>query len=278
MSRSHGPRRVNRSCSAQSPIFCAADVPRRDLICQDSNQLEALYKDRWEPFLANAGVLQGFTPNDVTTAKWMSERAGQMTVFAPSSSESRSVEKGRTVESASWSQVRRSLYLPQELMGFAEGMGLLWIARMANSVRFFTPPYWKIEQAKARREESVLRALTPLLGIRNDLLLQSNCAKAIRWTQVINSDSMWVLLDNTQKRLYFMITQKSDSSQPLDESQRAARSLLESWKRHDEIAAPKKAQPSGDSPAPPMSEETASDLTGTNSLFAAALLTMHGPT
>ena len=119
-------------------------------ICQDLNQLKALYKDRWESFLANAGVVQGFTPNDLTTAKWMSERAGQTTILAPSSSESHSAEKGRTSESTSWNQVRRSLYLPQELMGFAEGTGLLWIAGMANGVRFFAPPYWKIDQAKAR--------------------------------------------------------------------------------------------------------------------------------
>ena len=71
-------------------------------ICQDLNQLKALYKERWELFLANAGVVQGFTPNDLTTADWMSRRAGQATVLAPSSSESRS-PKGERSESASWS-------------------------------------------------------------------------------------------------------------------------------------------------------------------------------
>jgi hypothetical protein len=49
-----------------------------------------------------------------------------------------------------WHQVGRPLYLPQELMGFAEGTGLLWLAGMANGVRFFAPPYWKIEQAAKR--------------------------------------------------------------------------------------------------------------------------------
>ena len=119
-------------------------------ICQDLNQLKALYNDRWESFLANAGVVQGFTPNDLTTAKWMSERAGQETRLAPSSSESRSVERGQISESLSWSQVARPLYLPQELMGFSEGTGLLWLAGMANGVRFFAPPYWNIEQAEKR--------------------------------------------------------------------------------------------------------------------------------
>jgi type IV secretion system protein VirD4 len=119
-------------------------------ICQDLAQLKALYKERWESFLANAGVVQGFTPNDLTTADWMSRRAGQTTLLAPSMSESRSAEKGHVSESMGWSQVGRALYLPQELMGFAEGTGLLWLAGMANGVRFFAPPYWKIEQAAKR--------------------------------------------------------------------------------------------------------------------------------
>ena len=36
-------------------------------------------------------------------------------------------------------------------MGFAEGTGLLWLAGMANGVRFFAPPYWNIEQAESAR-------------------------------------------------------------------------------------------------------------------------------
>jgi type IV secretion system protein VirD4 len=119
-------------------------------ICQDLAQLKALYKERWESFLANAGVVQGFTPNDLTTAKWMSERAGQATMLSPSSSESRS-PKGERSETTGWSQIGRPLYLPQELMGFAEGTGLLFLAGMANGVRFFAPPYWNIAQADKRK-------------------------------------------------------------------------------------------------------------------------------
>jgi hypothetical protein len=61
-----------------------------------------------------------------------------------------SAERGHVSESTSWSQVGRPLYLPQELMGFAEGTGLLWLAGMSNGVCFFAPPYWKIEQAAKR--------------------------------------------------------------------------------------------------------------------------------
>jgi hypothetical protein len=35
-------------------------------------------------------------------------------------------------------------------MGFAEGTGLFWLAGMSNGVRFFAPPYWKVESCVKR--------------------------------------------------------------------------------------------------------------------------------
>ncbi len=119
-------------------------------ICQDLAQLKALYNERWESFLANAGVVQGFAPNDLTTADWMSRRAGQTTLIAANTSENLSSATGQKSEGTSWNQISRALYLPHELMGFAEGTGLFWLAGMANGVRFFAPPYWKIEQCAKR--------------------------------------------------------------------------------------------------------------------------------
>ena len=108
-------------------------------ICQDLAQLKALYKERWESFLANAGVVQGFTPNDLTTAGWMSRRAGPTTLVAESKSES---DGGS--ETTSWSQFERPLYLPHELIGFAKGSGLLFLAGLKHCVPFLAPSYWDI--------------------------------------------------------------------------------------------------------------------------------------
>ena len=127
-------------------------------ICQDLNQLKALYNDRWESFLANAGVVQGFTPNDLTTAKWMSERAGQETRLAPSMSESSSPERGQISESLSWSQVARPALSAARIDGLRR-RNRLALARGhgERGCGFFAPPYWKIEQAEMpRRAESVL--------------------------------------------------------------------------------------------------------------------------
>ena len=50
------------------------------VILQDLTQLQALYKERWETFLGNAGVIQCFGNSDLTTLKWISERLGQAMV------------------------------------------------------------------------------------------------------------------------------------------------------------------------------------------------------
>ncbi len=98
-------------------------------ILQDLNQLKALYKDRWETFLGNAGVVQGFAPNDRTTAEWMSWRAGDTTVTSLGYNEGGGQStggQGSTSSSAgrNYSQARRPLFLPQEIMDFPPGAGL----------------------------------------------------------------------------------------------------------------------------------------------------------
>lgn len=48
-------------------------------VLQDLTQLQRHYKDSWETFLANAGVLQAFSISDMTTCKYLSERIGETT-------------------------------------------------------------------------------------------------------------------------------------------------------------------------------------------------------
>jgi type IV secretion system protein VirD4 len=49
-------------------------------ILQDLGQLKALYKERWETFMGNAGILQFFGNNDLTTLEWVSKRIGTTTI------------------------------------------------------------------------------------------------------------------------------------------------------------------------------------------------------
>ncbi len=53
---------------------------RMHFIIQDLSQLKALYKDRWETFLGNSGILQFYGNNDVTTLKFIQERLSKTSV------------------------------------------------------------------------------------------------------------------------------------------------------------------------------------------------------
>jgi len=124
-------------------------------VLQDLNQLKALYKERWETFVGNAGVVQGFAPNDLTTAEWMSRRSGDTTVAAAGYNKGdaqSTAGQGSMSQSSglSYSQARRPLFLPQELMDFPAGSGLLWPAGTSMSVPFMAPPYWEIPELKSR--------------------------------------------------------------------------------------------------------------------------------
>jgi type IV secretion system protein VirD4 len=122
-------------------------------VLQDLNQLKALYKDRWETFVGNAGVVQGFAPNDLTTAEWMSKRSGDTTVAATgyNKGDAQSMSgQGSTNTGLSYGQIRRPLLLPQELMGLPAGVGILWPAGTDRSVPFVAPQYFEIPELRSR--------------------------------------------------------------------------------------------------------------------------------
>lgn len=56
-------------------------------VLQDLGQLEALYKERWQTFMGNAGVLQFFGNNDVKTLEYISHRLGKTTMLVDSKSD-----------------------------------------------------------------------------------------------------------------------------------------------------------------------------------------------
>lgn len=112
-------------------------------VLQDLTQLKALYKERWESFLANAGVVQGFAPNDLTTADWMSRRSGQTTVVARGTSKGSTLtgDKASFSSGDSWNQIAQPYYQQHDLFGLEEGSGVLWLAGLAHTVRFFADKY-----------------------------------------------------------------------------------------------------------------------------------------
>ena len=78
-------------------------------ILQDLGQLKRHYKESWETFMGNAGVLQFFANADMTTLDWLSKRLGQVELIrettgnSTSTTVSLSKSQGRT-DQTGWSR------------------------------------------------------------------------------------------------------------------------------------------------------------------------------
>src|SRR5271163_1718568 len=83
-------------------------------IRQDLNQLKELYRDRWETFVGMAGAVAAFGARDMTTARWMADRAGERTELAAGYSNSASEAPGgeSTNQVMSWHQIKTPLLGP----------------------------------------------------------------------------------------------------------------------------------------------------------------------
>ena len=97
-------------------------------ILQDVSQLQSSYREAWQSFIANAGVIQVFGTNDQFTAQYFSQMAGMATMGTESSSDSGSSTYGRT---------GRLLYTPDEIrridpadqLVFIQGMNPCYIGK-----------------------------------------------------------------------------------------------------------------------------------------------------
>jgi len=84
-------------------------------ILQDLSQLKSLYKDRWETFLGNAGVLQFFGNSDLETLTWISKRLGNTTVLTQSHSHvGREASERQGATGDSWGQSTQELLTAEE--------------------------------------------------------------------------------------------------------------------------------------------------------------------
>jgi type IV secretion system protein VirD4 len=78
-------------------------------ILQDLGQLKRHYKESWETFLGNAGLLQFFANSDMTTLEWLSKRLGQVEVIRETQGSSDATTAGTSksqsrTEQSGWSR------------------------------------------------------------------------------------------------------------------------------------------------------------------------------
>jgi type IV secretion system protein VirD4 len=129
-------------------------------VLQDMGQLKKLYGDMWETFIGMAGAVASFAPNDLTTAEWLSKRAGETTRVVQTESESFSNSGGQNAgrgggsTSEGWShsrnyntaQIRAPLLSANKLFGLKAGFLMVTFDGASQPVPVYAPPYWDIRQ------------------------------------------------------------------------------------------------------------------------------------
>ena len=111
-------------------------------VFQDLAQAQTLYKDRWESFIGNAGVLQIFAPQDLTTRQYLSKLSGQRLywVTTGATSASSSVGGHQTQSSGTSEAVQYMpgpVYWPQGLGTMDTGQAVLF--SRGRAVRTWLP-------------------------------------------------------------------------------------------------------------------------------------------
>jgi type IV secretion system protein VirD4 len=107
-------------------------------VLQDLNQIKALYRDRWETFLGNAGTIQFFGINDQFTAQYVSRVLGEQTIVVTSESQS---QQNRTF---SYSERGRSLLTPDEVRRLPANRQIVLMqgqpGLIAEKLRYYADP------------------------------------------------------------------------------------------------------------------------------------------
>lgn len=86
------------------------------IILQDWSQGKALYGDRWETFAGNAGVIQCFGNNDLTTTEYLSKRLGKTQVQVARLGEVAQDQKNKGLSGQSETIELYDLLTPDEIM------------------------------------------------------------------------------------------------------------------------------------------------------------------
>lgn len=74
------------------------------MILQDISQLKGCYEKRWESFIANAGIIQSFAPNDMTTREYLANLSGKRFYWVWTNSKTKSYTSNSNWGSGSTSQ------------------------------------------------------------------------------------------------------------------------------------------------------------------------------
>jgi type IV secretion system protein VirD4 len=128
-------------------------------VLQDLHQLRALYKERWESFIGMAGAVAAFGAREMTTAKWMSERAGDTTRIAASFNSGSGTSAGgeNSHEGLNWQQIKVPFITPHKFLALRDGFLFVWLARVSDTIAAYAPYYEDTVRLRERVRENPYR-------------------------------------------------------------------------------------------------------------------------
>ena len=121
-------------------------------VLQDLPQLKTVNPDQWESFIANAGIVQSFAAQDMTTSQYLSDMSGQDTGQSVSSTVSRSVSVAQprsSSESTTIAQIPRPLLLPQDIRGLEDGETIIYSHQFKGPQKVRLPYPTELPQMRA---------------------------------------------------------------------------------------------------------------------------------
>ena len=110
-------------------------------IWQDLNQAKTIYGERWESFISNAGIVQSFAPQDMTTRKYLSELADERLTWhdvqSMSAGGGMSLQSLTSGATASKTNIKEPLIYPYELGQMKQGWSVVFTQRGEVHRRYF---------------------------------------------------------------------------------------------------------------------------------------------
>lgn len=111
-------------------------------VFQDLAQAKDIYSQRWESFMGNAGVLNGFAPQDVVTAEYLSQRSGLETIPNITGSGTQSTSGTQALSpTVNYGTQQKPLLYPQDLREMDDGFAVAFTHILKGTGRTFVPFY-----------------------------------------------------------------------------------------------------------------------------------------
>jgi type IV secretion system protein VirD4 len=100
-------------------------------IWQDLTQAQRLYREQWESFISNAGIVHTFAPQDLTTREYLSKLSGERIIWHSKTSTSDNLSRGGISVGSSQSDVHivERVMKPHELAALDQDEAVLFTRR-----------------------------------------------------------------------------------------------------------------------------------------------------